>query len=207
MNNEELDARVRDYFEGQTISADRLDDLRTLTRPTLKTTQAREEHRKRFFAIAAGLALTAAVSCIITLLGVLAWNQRDRGLVANGPDGVRSIAQIADVADVIVVRLHADWCQPSQVARPKYVDLRETYEADRVLFLNFNLTSSATHEQARQLAVKLGIERHWHEENWRSGELIVLDVATMDVVARLQPDGTVDSMIAAVDQALHHLPG
>ena len=104
--------------------------------------------------------------------------------------------------DVIVVRVHADWCGACKKLAPVYSELKGRTNDQAILYLTLDMTDDATRRQAEYLAGVLGIDRLWLEQGRKVGSVVLIDGKRKRVVSTMGAPYDVKSIEAAVRKAV-----
>ena len=102
--------------------------------------------------------------------------------------------------ELLVVKLHADWCGSCLVLGPRIDSAREQADLDEssALFVTLDLTDEATRHQSALLAHSLGLEEFFAANRGKTGFAILVDVASGEIKGRLTKDMSADGIAAAI---------
>ena len=209
MNQRDLKQSLSDHYSAKVLPAHRTAQLCDLAEQSPQSHQLQGErseslqwfHWKRSaFSVAATLAITLGGVYVIELNGQPLFPNLQR-LFGSQPADVRPAA--FGNAQVVAVRLYADWCKPSHVMQPRCSELKTTFAADDVLFIDVDITNQSTRKQGEYLMCALGLEAIWNERGGISGEMLIVDPKRKVVVATLTQNHDMPSMTAALNEALH----
>ncbi len=209
MNQRDLKQSLSDHYSSKTLPAHRTAQLRDLVEQSSlrhHVNGERSDSSQRFrWRISA---LSAVATIAITLAGVYVIELNGqpffpnlRRLVGSQPADIQPAA--LGSAEVVAVRVHADWCKPSHVMQPRCSQLRQAFAADDVLFIDLDITDQNTKRQGEYLMSALGLEDIWTEHGGISGEMLIVDPKRKIVLTTLTQNHDVPSMTAALNEALH----
>lgn len=209
MNQRDMKRSLSDHYSAKTLPAHRTAQLRDLAEQSPQGHRIKgarwelsQRYRWRISAIsaAAAIAITLAGVYVIELNGQPLLPNLQR-LVGSRPADVRPAA--LGSAEVVAVRVHADWCKPSLVMQPLCSELRRTFAADNVLFIDLDITDRNTRRQGEYLMSALALEDIWSKHGGVSGEMLIVDLKRKVVLTTLTQNHDVPSMTAALNDALH----
>ena len=102
--------------------------------------------------------------------------------------------------ELLVVKLHADWCGSCLVLGPRIDTAREEAGLDEssALFVTLDLTDEATKHQAALLAHSLGLEAFFTSNRGKTGFAILVDAASGEIKGRLTKDMSAEGIAAAI---------
>lgn len=103
--------------------------------------------------------------------------------------------------NLVVARIHADWCRRSPNMAPLFVELSQEFGNQPVLFVTLDITDDNGRKAARVLAADLGIESV-HAPPFESGMLKLIDRRAGRTLAVVTDRADVPSMEGALASAL-----
>lgn len=103
--------------------------------------------------------------------------------------------------ELVAVKFHADWCGSCKKMGPVFGDLSSKLDAEPVLFVELDLTTSAQRDQANYLMQVMGAEEAWSEHGPKTGFILLLDPGDMTVAGKLTADMNFKEMVAAIEEA------
>lgn len=95
--------------------------------------------------------------------------------------------------EIIVAKVHADWCASCQVVEPHFQGLRQEFIGEPVLFLVFDRTDEGAIANSVKLAKALNLDEVFAEHT-KTGELLVIDTETEDVIEIFTKEDSRDAM-------------
>ena len=95
--------------------------------------------------------------------------------------------------EIIVAKVHADWCASCQVVEPHFQGLRQKFLGEPVLFLVFDRTDEGAIANSAKLAKALNLDEVFAEHT-KTGELLVIDTETEDVIEIFTKEDSQDAM-------------
>lgn len=212
MNQRDLKRSLSDHYSAKTLPAHRTAQLHELAKqsPQRHRVKGARSELSQWFRWRIS-ALSAAATLALTLAGVYVLELNGQPLVPNLQRLVGS--QPADIrpaafgsAEVVAVRLYADWCKPSHVMQPRCSELKRTFATEDVLFIDLDVTDQNTRKQGEYLMSALGLEDIWTEHGSISGEMLIVDPKRKVVLATLTQEHDVPSMTSALNEALYNPP-
>ena len=209
MNQRDLKQSLNDHYSSKTLPAHRIAHLRDLAEQIPQRHRVNgassELSQRSGWRISA---LSAAAAIAITLVGVYVIELNGQPffpnlqrIVGSQPPDVRPSA--IGAADIVAVRVYADWCKPSHVMQPRCSELRTTFAADDVLFIDIDITDQNTRKQGEHLMSALGLEAVWNDKGGISGQMLIVDPKRKVVLATLTQNHDMPSMTVALNEALH----
>ena len=212
MNQRDLKRSLSDHYSTKTLPAQFTAQLRDLAEQSPERHRvkgARSELSQRFrwrisaLSAVATIAITLAGVYVIELNGQPFFPNLQR-LVGSQPADIRPVG--LGSAEILAVRLHADWCKPSHVMQPRCSELKRNFATEDVLFIDLDVTDQNTRTQGKYLMSALGLEDIWTEHGGISGEMLIVDPKRKVVLATLTQTHDVPSMTAALNEALYDPP-
>lgn len=105
----------------------------------------------------------------------------------------RASVPLAPDPEIIVAKVHADWCASCQVVEPHFQGLRQKFLGEPVLFLVFDRTDEGAIANSAKLAKALNLDEVFAEHT-KTGELLVIDTETEDVIEIFTKEDSRDAM-------------
>lgn len=102
--------------------------------------------------------------------------------------------------ELIMVKVHADWCGSCKALTPRLKALGKTLEDKAVLFVTLDYTDEQTSAQATMLAAGLGIRDAIAEHN-STGTVLLIDADTHKIAEKFSVSSN-DEMILGKIKAL-----
>jgi thiol-disulfide isomerase/thioredoxin len=100
-------------------------------------------------------------------------------------------AKVARVPEVVVLKLHADWCAECKAMGTLMDDLASKFDQEPVLFITLDLTDSSTRSRAELMVGALGYRGLWDElgAGKKTGEIAVIhhEKRTLAEMANAKP--------------------
>jgi haloalkane dehalogenase len=120
--------------------------------------------------------------------------------------GASEIAQVGPLAASLqgkptVVRIHADWCPACKATQSMIDDLKRTY-ANKINFVQFDVTNAKTAAAAQAEAQNLGLEKFYTATKAATSTVAVIDPKTGKVLATFYNDDTIGDYEMALNDAL-----
>ncbi len=103
--------------------------------------------------------------------------------------------------NLVVARVHADWCQPSLDLAPFYMDLGEEYRNQPVIFVTLDITDDRSREAALRIASTLGIDIVTRAP-FESGVIKLVDRSAGKILAEVSDHEQMPAMELALAMAL-----
>ncbi len=110
-------------------------------------------------------------------------------------------ARIPALTNLVVARIHADWCSRSPDMAPLFVELSQRFGNQPVLFVTLDITNDEGRKAARALAAELGIESV-ADQPFESGMMKLIDRSSNKTLAIVTDRADVPSMEGALASAL-----
>ncbi len=185
MDDLKTDSLVREHYEQHALPQERVARLEQMIRP-------RRRDVWRF------VSLLATAACLVLAVMLVT-------VVAGRPtDPTHSIKTVhANIPRIVAVQFHADWCKPSRTISPRVDQLGQRYGDEGVLFVEVDLTTDKTRNQAGYLMAALGLESVWMQQNGRTGELLLIDRADGAVLSTFDQGHDLPLRAAAFDGVLN----
>ena len=211
MSQQPLNDTLKRHYESKRLSGECVDSMRRAADGATNTPSARVSLAWRISPW-----LSAAAALLLTLTSVFALESQGRSFHefvrgankassvneverARGVDQANPVRASSPVADIIVLKFSADWCKPSGTLAPNFQELRREHDAERVLFVDLDLTDEVRSQQAKMLIAALGIEEVWSEHGGTTGEMIYVDPATRRVIRTFDHEDLYDEMHFALN--------
>ncbi len=147
MRPSSLRDRIKDAYAPESLSPELLTRLSRLALMQQSGPEGAAMRRLRRWR-AASIVLGAAAA---VLLLTTVYLSNSRLAAPSERDAPRS-------PQLVVVRVHADWCGVSLALEPFYSELGEKYRNQAVLFVSLDVTDEKQRREAIELASELGIE-------------------------------------------------
>lgn len=106
-----------------------------------------------------------------------------------------------DVAELVVVKFHADWCGSCQTMGETFENLGAKLDSEPVLFVELDQTTSAGRKQAGFLLNAMGGKSVWKEYGGKTGFILLLNPEDMSVVGKLTKENGFKDMVKAIGKA------
>jgi len=100
-----------------------------------------------------------------------------------------------------VVRIHADWCPACTATQSTIDDLKRAF-ADKINFVQFDLTNAKTAAASQAKAKELGLEKFYDAEKAATSTVAVIDPQTGKIYATFYNDSAVNDYEEAVNDVL-----
>lgn len=116
-------------------------------------------------------------AAIVLLLGNVYWLTQSvdsQSIVEQTSDEPESPRPSGIGADLVVVRIHADWCGRSPEIAPLFAELSRKFGNQPVLFVTLDITDDQRRKEAERMASALGIESVL-QQPFESGMLKLID--------------------------------
>lgn len=116
-------------------------------------------------------------AAVVLLLGNVYWLTRSsdsQSIVEQTSDEPESPLPTGVDANLVVVRIHADWCARSPEIAPLFAEVSRKFGNQPVLFVTLDITDDQRRKEAEQMARALGIESVLHQP-FESGMLKLID--------------------------------
>ncbi|MDX2302871.1 MAG: thioredoxin domain-containing protein [Microscillaceae bacterium] len=101
------------------------------------------------------------------------------------------------IKQLIIIKMHADWCEASKMIAPKYTSLKNKFEGNAILFLELDLTDP---NQAAQWAATLKIYNLTNHKE--TGQILVIDGENRFVLDKLHKNMLFSDMVKSVQKYL-----
>lgn len=177
---DETDSLVREHYQQHTLPHGRVTELAQMTG------SRRRDWWRLVSVLATATCLVLAVTLIMTTV--------------IGRPADKTVHEA--MPRIVAVQFHADWCKPSRTISPRVEQLRDLYGDDGVLFVEVDLTTDKTRNQAEYLMTALGLEQVWTRQKGRTGELLLIDRVDNRVMNTFDQTHTPSLMAAVLDDAL-----
>lgn len=106
-------------------------------------------------------------------------------------------------ADVMLVKVHADWCGHCARLTPHWEQAMESRLGDQnVLFVKLDITNPQTKGHSEMLANELGLAKIWEERSSRTGQMFIVDRESKKILADFNSSTSGDEIASALDKAL-----
>ena len=106
------------------------------------------------------------------------------------------------IKQLIIVKIHADWCDKSKTIAPKYSSLKNKFESNAVLFLEFDMTDKNTTQQAKQLANALNLYELVDSKH-NTGQILLVDANDRFVLDKLHKNMLFSEMVKSVQKHMN----
>ena len=208
MNDDKpIDKLIYEYYSQKHIPNERLSALKDLARQSVMSDAnsgnptVLKHWPRRLLPI-----LSAAASIMLTLF-VVYMSEKANGPLFASPKQSQAQKQPIDPSafpapQLMLLRVHADWCRPSIVMAPRCSQLKDRYDSDDVLFVDFDITNADARRQSELLAYSLGLVDIWERQGGISGEAILVDAQTKVVLSVLTQEDEYEKMTNVVLAAL-----
>ncbi|MEO1236777.1 MAG: thioredoxin domain-containing protein [Planctomycetota bacterium] len=103
--------------------------------------------------------------------------------------------------ELVAVKFHADWCGSCKAMGDVFGDLSAKLDAEPVLFVELDLTTSADRQQAGYLMHAMDAGAVWNEHGAKTGFILLLDPADMSVRGKLTKEMGFKDMVKAIGEA------
>lgn len=193
MNRKTLNQEIADVYSGAALPPeirDRLVRIGELGRTALPIVHRRPS--RVWFGLAA---------CIIALLAGNLYFLANPESTAPQP----TPASQHPLPNLVVARIHADWCRRSPNIAPLFVELSQEFGNQPVLFVTLDITDDEGRKAARALAADLGIESV-NDQPFESGMLKLIDRRANKTLAVVTDRADVPTMEGALASALPRRP-
>ncbi len=205
MNKRNATKLLSEFYESKRLPPECVEKIQQLVAPANDTGNPLAPPRSSMLRLAPWL--SAAAAFLLTITTVLLYERNHRPLstlfktAAQEPAEVNH-PEVLPAADIIVLNFHADWCRPSQVMSPMYVELKHSFEVQEVLFVNLDLTDDESVTQSKYLVSALGIEDIWNRHRGITGELLYVDASTGKIITTFDAEDEYEQMNLALADAL-----
>jgi len=109
----------------------------------------------------------------------------------------------ARVPKVVVLKLHADWCDACKKMGSMFEDLTAKFDEEPVLFITLDLTDSSTRSRAELMAGALGYGDLWDDlgAGKKTGQLAIIGHKGKKLIEVFEPQ-TITGVESRVKEAL-----
>ena len=210
MNENNTTKLLSEFYEAKRLPPECVEKIRQLAGPVNDRDDMPVLQRNRLLRLAPWL--SAAAAFLLTITTVLLYERGHRPLSTLFKTAAQEPAEanhpeVLPAADIIVLNFHADWCRPSQVMSPMYVELKHSFEVQEVLFVNLDLTDDESVTQSKYLVSALGIEDIWNRHRGITGELLYVDASTGKIITTFDAEDEYEQMNLALADALTRRDG
>ena len=151
-----------------------------------------------------GVAWYGLVASVVVLLAGNIYflaQSRTPALQPGSPPLKTASAPTPALTNLVVARIHADWCNRSPDMAPLFVELSQRFGNQPVLFVTLDITNDEGRKAARALAAELGIESV-ADQPFESGMMKLIDRSSNKTLAIVTDRADVPSMEGALASAL-----
>jgi len=106
------------------------------------------------------------------------------------------------IKNLIIVKIHADWCDKSKLIHSRYSSLKNKFESNSVLFLELDFTDQCTEKQAKQVARTFNMVKLL-ENKQNTGQILLLDADNRFVLDQLHKNMLFSEMVQSVQKYLN----
>lgn len=210
MNERNTKKLLSEFYEAKRLPPECVAKIQQLVAPANNLDDTPVPQSNRILRLAPWL--SAAAAFLLTITTVLVYERDHRPLstlfmTASQEPVEADHPDVLPAADIIVLNFHADWCRPSQVMSPMYVELKHSFEVQDVLFVNLNLTDDESVTQSKYLVSALGIEDIWNLHGGITGELLYVDASTGKIITTFDAEDEYEQMNLALADALAERDG
>ncbi len=146
------------------------------------------------------LALTSAAALTAMVMGASSFADGCSHCEDSGQTASQE-ATNETTAEILAVKMHADWCGTCVSLEEPFVGLQETYSEGNVGFVTMDFTNDDTTGASLATAAELGITEVI-EDQAGTGFILLIDAETHEVVGRLTGSHSEDDMAEAIATAL-----
>ena len=98
----------------------------------------------------------------------------------------------------VLVRFHADWCGACATLKPTYAEAQKRLAQAPVLFVTLDMTTKETKQQAEFMAASLDLDAAWTTSGLKTGQMLLVDSKTHEVVQTFKSDETIDRVMEGI---------
>lgn len=104
-------------------------------------------------------------------------------------------------AEIVVAKVHADWCGACQILDPSFIKLKESFINDAVIFVIFDRTDEKSTQKSAQIAAELNLKDAfaYHE---KTGKILVFNAQTGELLNTFDKNSIIDKMRAFIRKSL-----
>ena len=210
MNEQNTTKLLSEFYEAKRLPPECVANIQQLVTPANHLDDTSVPQSRSMLRLAP--ILSAAAAFLLTITSVLFYERDHRPLSTLFKPAVQGSVEanhheLLPAADIIVLKFHADWCRPSLVISPMYVELKRKFEVQDVLFINLNLTDDESLAQSKYLVSALGIEDVWNKHGGITGELLYVDASTREIITSFNAENEYEQMNLALADALAERDG
>ena len=205
MNENNTTKLLSEHYESKRLPPECVENIQQLVVPANDMGNPLAPPRSSMLRLAPWL--SAAAAFLLTITTILLYERNHLPLSTLFKTAAQEPAkanhpEVLPAADIIVLNFHADWCRPSQVMSPMYVELKHSFEVQDVLFVNLDLTDDESVSQSKYLVSALGIEDMWKRHGGITGELLYVDASTGKIITTFDAEDEYEQMNLALADAL-----
>ena len=100
--------------------------------------------------------------------------------------------------EYVLVRFHADWCAACATLKPTYAEAQKRLAQTPVLFVTLDITTKETKKQAEFMAASLDLDAAWITSGLKTGQMLLVDSKTHEVVLTFKSDEKIDRVIECI---------
>ena len=211
MNAKNLRTHLTEYYDGQSMPADRVAELASMAAGSvawtgLDTRTGLSQRRSRMkIAAAAAIGLAAGWIAHALFLGDAPASRKIvESQVQPGQPGGNGQPRNAEAAipRLVAFAVLADWCPACPVVALVFDELKEEYGDQPIQFVVLDVTTSESRAQAEYLVAGLGLHFVPNEILRRTGAIRVVNRESKTILASLTKPGDVSTLRGALDDAL-----